>query len=107
MSLDINRDNYESEVLQSKGAVMVDFWGPQCRPCLALMPTVDKLEERYAGKIKVAKVNAQENRMLCAKLQVISLPAYLFYKDGVEISRLGGEQLTEGDLVKTIDSIID
>lgn len=106
MSLDLNRDNYESEVLQSKGVVMVDFWGPQCRPCLALMPTVDKLEEKYAGKMMVAKVNAQENRMLCAKLRVIGLPSYLFYKDGIEINRLGGEQLTETDLVKAIEAAI-
>ena len=56
---------------------MVDFWGPQCRPCLALMPAVEHLEKEYAGKIKVAKVNAAENRMLCAKLRVIGLPAYL------------------------------
>jgi len=70
------------------------------------MPTVDKLEEKYAGKVIVAKVNAQENRMLCAKLRVIGLPAYLFYKDGVEINRLGGEQLTEGDLVEAIEAAI-
>ena len=102
MALDLNRDNYESEVLQSKEPVMVDFWGPQCRPCLALMPTVDLLEKEYAGKIKVAKVNATENRMLCAKLRVLGLPTYLFYKDGTEINRLSGEHITESDLIDAI-----
>ncbi len=102
MALDLNRDNYEAEVLQAKEPVMVDFWGPQCRPCLALMPAVERLEKEYTGKLKVAKVNATENRMLCARLRVLGLPAYLFYKDGVEINRLAGEQVTETDLAEAI-----
>ena len=106
MAVDLNRDNYESEVLQSQEPVMVDFWGPQCKPCLALMPTVDRLEEQYASKIKVAKVNAVENRMLCARLRVMGLPGYLFYKDGIETKRLTGEILTEKDLVAAIEETI-
>ena len=78
---------------------MVDFWGPRCHPCLALMPAVERLEREYSGKIKVAKVNAAENRMLCARLRVLGLPTYIFYKDGVEIKRLTGENVTERDLV--------
>lgn len=106
MAIELNRDNYETEVLEAKEPIMVDFWGPQCRPCLALMPTVERLEEEYAGRLKVAKVNATENRMLCAKLRVLGLPAYLFYKDGIEINRLVGEQISEGDLVEAIKTAI-
>ncbi len=106
MALDLNRDNYDAEVLESKEPVMVDFWGPQCRPCLALMPAVEQLEKEYTGKLKVAKVNATENRMLCARLRVLGLPAYLFYKDGVEINRLAGEQITETDLAEAIKAVI-
>jgi len=106
LAVDLNRDNYENEVLQSEVPVMVDFWGPQCRPCLAVMPTVERLEREYAGKIKVAKVNAAENRMLCAKLRVLGLLAYLFYKDGVEINRLAGAHVTENDLVEAIRATI-
>ena len=85
---------------------MVDFWGPQCRPCLALMPTVEQLEKKYAGKIKVAKVNAAQNRMLCAKLRVMGLPTYLFYKEGIETNRLVGENITKDDLVEAIKAVI-
>lgn len=106
MAVDLNRDNYDTEVLQSGLPVMVDFWGPQCRPCLALMPAVERVEKKFAGRIKVAKVNATENRMLCAKLRVIGLPAYIFYKDGVEVKRLAGEHITEHDLVASIASIL-
>ena len=106
MAIDLNRDNYEAEVLQAKEPVMVDFWGPQCGPCLALMPAVERLEKEYAGKIKVTKVNATENRMLCAKLRVIGLPAYLFYKGGAEVKRLSGEQITENGLEEAIKAAI-
>ncbi|OGO38225.1 MAG: thiol reductase thioredoxin, partial [Chloroflexi bacterium RBG_16_57_8] len=71
MSIELNRDNYEAETLQSKGTVMVDFWGPQCKPCLALMPSVEQIEKDFAGRLKVGKVNATQNRMLCARLRVM------------------------------------
>ena len=106
MTVELNRDNYQSEVLESKEPVLVDFWGPQCRPCLALMPTVERLEKQYAGRLKVAKVNAAENRMLCAKLRVLGLPTYLFYRGGTEVNRLTGDNITEGDLRKAIDATV-
>ena len=107
MALEVNKDNYEVEVLQSTLPVMVDFWGPQCRPCLALMPSVEDLEHEYTGKIKVTKLNAAAgNRMLCAKLRVLGLPSFLFYKNGVEVNRLTGEQLTKKDIEEAIKSII-
>ena len=105
MALDLSRDNYESEVLKSKEPVLVDFWGPQCRPCLALMPAVERLEKDYAGRLKVTKVNAAENRMLCAKLRVLGLPTYILYKDGNEVNRLTGDNITEGDIRNAIEVI--
>ena len=107
MAVELNKDNYEAEVLQSELPVMVDFWGPQCQPCLALMPAVEHFEQEYAGKIKVNKLNAPAgNRMLCARLRVLGLPTFLFYKNGVEVKRLSGEQLTKQDIEEAIKSII-
>ncbi len=106
MAIELNRDNFESEVLQSKKPVMVDFWGPQCQPCLALMPIVEKLEKDYLDRLKVTKVNTTQNRMLCAKLRILGLPAYLFYKDGKEINRLAGSNINKSDLVKAIDTVL-
>ncbi len=107
MAVEVNKDNYDAEVLQSKLPVVVDFWGPQCHPCLALMPAVEHLEHEYAGKIKVAKLNAAAgNRMLCAKLRVLGLPTFLFYKDGVEVKRLSGEQLTREEIEEAIKHVI-
>ena len=106
MALDLNRDNYEQEVIQATEPVLVDFWGPQCKPCLALMPAVEELEKNYAGRLKVTKLNAAENRMLCAKLKVLGLPTYLFYKGGVEVNRLTGEDITKGDIEEAIKAVL-
>jgi len=67
-----------------------------------MMPAVERLEKEYKGTIKVAKVNAAQNRMLCARLKVLGLPAYLFYKDGVEINRISGEDVSEKDIMEAI-----
>lgn len=106
MAVDLNQDNFEEEVLKSQNPVMIDFWSPQCGPCLSLMPVIDRVEKLYAGKLKVAKVNAVGNRMLCAKLRVMSLPTFLFYKDGVEVYRLTGNSITEEELMETIENLI-
>jgi thioredoxin 1 len=107
MVLDLNRDNYDTEVLQVKELVMVDFWGPRCHECMALMPTVERLEKEYNGKIKITKVNAEQNRMLCAKLRVIGLPSFLFYQKGSEVKRLSGQLLTGKDIKEAIEALIN
>ena len=104
--IELTRDNYDSEISSSKGPILVDFWGPQCKPCLALMPAVERIEKDYAGRLKVAKVNAAGNRMLCARLRVMGLPTFLFYKDGVETKRLTGEDITESDVREAIEAVI-
>lgn len=107
MAIEVGKDNYEAEVLKSDLPILVDFWGPQCHRCLALMPAVEGLEEKYAGKIRVAKLNAAAgNRMLCARLRVLGLPAFLFYKGGVEVKRLAGEQVTAEEIEEAIQQII-
>jgi thioredoxin 1 len=70
------------------------------------MPVVEQLEKDYTGKLKVTKINASENRMLCAKLRVLSLPTYLFYKGGTEVNRLTGEHINKGDLIAAIKALL-
>jgi len=106
MAIELNRDNFETEVLQAKEPLVIDFWGPRCQPCLALMPTVEKFEQEYAGKIKVAKVNAEQNRMLCARLRVLGLPSFLFYQNGVEVKRLSGQTLTGKEIKEAIEALV-
>ena len=107
MTIELNRDNYETEVNQSDKPVLVDFWGPRCGPCMALMPSVEELEKEYEGKLKVAKLNAEGNRMLCARLRVMGLPTFLFYKGGEEVKRMSGEDITMNQIKEAIEEIIE
>lgn len=98
MGIAVNADTFEKEVVQSEIPVLVDFWGPQCKPCLGLMPYVDKLAEKYEGKLKVTKVDASQNRRFCITLRVLSLPTFLFYRNGEEVNRLSGNNLTSEEI---------
>jgi thioredoxin 1 len=82
-------DDFHAHV--SDGSVLVDFWGPRCQPCLALMPAVEALEERHAGRLKLIKVNASQNRAICRELSVFGLPTYILFQDGREVERLTGD----------------
>lgn len=107
MAISLNRDNFEITVLESKENYLVDFWGPQCGPCLALNPAVERLEQKYGERMKVGKVNAAENRMLCAKLRVLSLPTFLIYRAGEEVKRLTGNMISEEALIEAIEAALE
>jgi thioredoxin 1 len=89
MPVDATVDTFDE--LTKAGAVLIDFWGPRCQPCLAMMPTIARLEEEAEGAVSVVKVNAPENRQVCRDLRVIGLPTYVLMRDGVELERLSGE----------------
>jgi thioredoxin 1 len=90
--------------LTKAGAVLVDFWGPRCQPCLAMMPTITKLEKEAGGVVSVVKVNAPENRQVCRDLRVIGLPTYLLLRDGVELERLSGD-VTKEDVERAFETL--
>ena len=98
----VDADKETFEELVAEGTVLVDVWGPDCRPCMALMPTVDGLAEERSD-LKVVKVEAPNNRRLCMTLKVMGLPAYLLYVDGTEVSRLTGQDLTPAKLTEWLD----
>ncbi|MCX5908050.1 MAG: thioredoxin domain-containing protein [Deltaproteobacteria bacterium] len=104
--LEVSSENFAQEVLQSEKPVLVDFWGPRCAPCLALMPQVEKLETTYGDKIKVVKVDASKNRRLCLELKVLGLPTYLFYKNGQGVGRLTGGDLKIQDVEEQLKKIL-
>ena len=104
--IQIDKDSFVAEVEQSSVPVVIDFWGPQCGPCLALMPEVEKLAESYGGSIKFCKVNvADGNRRLCIQLKVMGVPAFLFYKNGECKYRLVGDEVTIERIKEKADSL--
>jgi thioredoxin 1 len=84
------------------GEVLVDIWGPQCQPCLALMPAVEALESSYGDRIRFIKVEAPENRKVCRDLRVAGLPAYLTMRDGIEVERLTSNGTTPQEIEDAI-----
>jgi len=106
MAVEVNADTFEKEVVQSEVPVLVDFWGPRCGPCLALMPHVEGLADKYGEKVKITKIDASKNRRLCLNLKVLGLPTYLLYKNGKEVDRLTGGDLTINDIEKSVKKMI-
>ncbi len=90
----VDKDSFEQEVSQSTLPVVVDLWGPQCQPCLALLPQVEELAKEFEGKVKFVKLNAAENRRLCISLKVMGLPTFLFFHNGEEKSRLNADDVS-------------
>lgn len=90
----VDKETYEVEVEQSALPVVVDLWGPQCAPCLALMPAVEELATQFEGKIKFCKLNVAENRRQAITLKVMSVPTILFYKKGEMVDRISGDEVT-------------
>lgn len=82
--------NWKSEVLDSSIPVLVDFWAPWCSPCRMLGPTIEKLAGDYQGKVKVGKMNTDENQQTPGSLRISSIPTVLFFQNGKEVDRLVG-----------------
>jgi thioredoxin 1 len=82
--------NFENEVLQSDTPVLVDFWAAWCGPCKMIAPVIDQLAEEYDGKVKVAKVNVDENPEISEKYQIMSIPTLLVFKNGSKVDTLVG-----------------
>jgi thioredoxin 1 len=86
----ISSDNFEAEVLQSPVPVLLDFWAAWCGPCRMISPTIDQLADEYAGRIKVGKINVDEQAELAARHEIISIPTLVVYKDGEQQKKKSG-----------------
>lgn len=96
--IEVTKDNFEQEVLQASGVVLVDWWGPKCEHCMELMPSVEKLASQYGDKMKFCSVNTSGNRRLAISQKVLGLPAFLFYRDGEKIDELSGQDVEPEDI---------
>jgi thioredoxin 1 len=82
--------NWKTEVLESPVPVVVDFWAPWCGPCRMLAPTIEKLAGEFEGKIKVGKMNTDENQDTPGGLRISAIPTVLVFQNGKEVDRLVG-----------------
>lgn len=97
--------NFQAEVLNSDQPVLVDYWAAWCAPCRAVGPTIDELAETYQGRVRIGKVNVDENTETPQKYGISSIPTVLVFKSGEVVETLVGVQSRER-YQKAIDDVV-
>ena len=94
--------SFDAEVIQSDKPVLVDYWAEWCAPCKAIAPVLDEIAEEYAGRVKITKMNIDENPGTPPKYNIRSIPTLMLFKDGkVESTRMGA--LSKSQLIEFLD----
>ena len=89
-TVEFTDDNFQDEVLNSTGGVLVDFWAPWCGPCRQIAPLIDQLAEQFSGKVKVGKINIDDNPNITQQYGIQSIPTLMLFKDGEVAERFMG-----------------
>ena len=97
----LTKENFEAEVLNSDIPVLVDFWATWCGPCMMLSPVIAELAEELEGKVKVGKVNVDEQNELAMQYRVASIPTLLLFKNG-ELAKTSVGFMPKNDIIATL-----
>ncbi|HOX25632.1 MAG TPA: thioredoxin [Candidatus Krumholzibacteria bacterium] len=101
----LSASNFQQEVLDSATPVLVDFWAPWCGPCKMIGPVVEQLAADYAGKVKVVKVNVDDNQQLAAQFGIRGIPTVMIFKGGEMVESFVGLQ-QKADLAAALDKLV-
>jgi len=105
LEVEVNGNNFQQEVLESSIPVLVDFWASWCMPCRMLAPTIEKLAEENQGKLKVCKLNTDENQNIAAQYGIQGIPTLIIFKEGKEVGRTVGVMSKE-KLQEKLDPVL-
>ena len=105
--VELTKENFDVEVKESALPVLVDFWGPKCGPCMALLPNVHTMADEYEGKVKFCSVDVSENRRVAIANKVMGLPTFLFWKDGAEVTRISGGDVTLEKIKENVEALLE
>jgi len=103
--IELNDANFENEVLKADKPVVVDFWAPWCSPCKMVSPVVEELAADYAEKLKVGKLNVDENSKTASQFGIMSIPSILFFKEGKLVDQVIGA-VPKSALKERVDKIV-
>jgi thioredoxin 1 len=90
MAIQVTDSNFDSEVLKCDLPVLVDFWAPWCGPCRAIAPVIDELTQEYSGRVKIAKMNVDENSSTPSKYGIRAIPTLILFKKGEVVEQITG-----------------
>lgn len=103
--LQLTDTSFEAEVVKADKPVLVDFWAPWCGPCRMLSPLVDELAKEYEGKVKVGKINTDDNAQVATQFRISAIPTLLFFKGGKVIDQLVGVH-PKTEIKKRLDALL-
>lgn len=104
--VDVTDATFGQEVLQSKIPVLVDFWAPWCTPCRVVSPIVEEIGKEYEERLKVVKVNVDDNQQSASKFNIMSIPSLLIFQNGKPVKTIVGAQSKE-NLKRGIDEVLE
>ena len=105
MVIDVKKSNFQEEVISADKLVLVELYATWCAPCKALAPVLEELADKYADKIKVVKVNVDEEESIAAKFGIASIPTVIFFKNGQTAASLVGLR-TSLEIEKMIEKLL-
>lgn len=105
MITELTKSNFEQEIMLEQKPILIDFWASWCGPCKMVSPIIDEISEEYDGKIKVCKVNVDEEGILASEFAIVSIPTILLVKDGKIVERLVGVR-SKDDFCDEIDKLL-